>query len=336
MIPQSKEFSKRFLIMFVITSGFFLVQCADKSGQGNNVRSNQLIPAVEAVEARFGALPLTERLSGRVKARNQVEIYPEVNTSISAVYVENGDYVKRGQPLVQLRDTEFRERLKQARASYLIAEAQLKQTEAQLLEIEAELQRVRSLADQGLASQAELERAQTEALSAEADVALAKARVTQAQATVDERQELLSQTTIRAPIDGSVGNRKAEVGMQVSGNTRLFVLGQMDHVRVEIILMDHMLNNIKEGQRTEIDPGGTFSDIVTAPIFRISPFLHPITHSTVAEIDLPNPDRKLIPGMFVTVDVFYGESEQATLVPLSALYDNPTSGETGAYITRIH
>jgi multidrug efflux pump subunit AcrA (membrane-fusion protein) len=121
--------------------------------------------------------------------------------------------------------------------------------------------------------------------------------------------------------------------MQVSGNTRLFVLGQMDHVRVEVILIDRMLGNIKEGQRTEIDPGGSFSDIVTAPIYRISPFLHPITHTTVAEIDLPNPDGKLIPGMFVTVDVFYGESDQATLVPLSALYDNPTSGETGAYIT---
>ena len=332
MMTQVKKHSKRNLIIAVVTCGLILMQCTDKTSQNNN-RSNTLVPAVEAVQARFGALPLTERLSGLVKAKNQIEIYPEVSAVISAVYFENGDYVKRGQPLVQLRDTEFRERLKQAKASLQIAEAQSKQTEAKMSEINTSLQRTSTLAEQGLASAADLEKIQTEALSAEADVALAKARVAQAQATVDERQEILSKTTIRAPIDGSVGNRRAEVGMQVNSNSRLFVLGQLDHVRIEIILNDRMLNNIKEGQRTEIDPGGAFSDIITAPIYRISPFLHPVTHSTVAEIDLSNPDGRLIPGMFVTVDVFYGESDQATLVPLSALYDNPTSGEMGVYIT---
>jgi hypothetical protein len=48
---------------------------------------------------------------------------------------------------------------------------------------------------------------------------------------------------------------------------------------------------------------------------------------------MANPDGRLMSGMFVTVDVFYGESDQATLIPLSSLYDNPTSGETGVYIT---
>ena len=331
MIPQSEKFPKLFLIVMVMISGLFLLQCTDKAGQSND-NGNLLIPAVEALQARFGALPLTERLSGLVKARNQIDIYPEVNTAIVFVHVENGDYLKRGQPLVQLRDTEFRERLKQARASYQIAEAQLKQAEAQMLEIKAELERMRSLSDQGLASTAELENIQTEALSAEADVALARARIAQAQAIIDERQEILSKTTIRAPIAGRVGNRRAEVGMLVNSSTRLFTLGQMDNVRVEIILTDYMLNYIKTGQRTVIDPGNRLSGILTAPLSRISPFLHPITHSTRAEIDIANPDERLMPGMFVTVDVFYGESDQATLVPLSALYDNPASGETGVYI----
>jgi RND family efflux transporter MFP subunit len=310
-----------------------LSYCSDKSSQENNDQS-KIIPAVEAVQARYGSLPLSERLSGLVKAKNQIEIYPKVTAMITAVHVKNGDYVKRNQPLVTLRDTEFRERLKQAKASYQIAEAQLKQSEAQLSETTADLERLRSLAEQGLASDAELENIQTEALSAEADVALARARVAQAQATLDERVEILSRTIVKAPISGRVGNRRAEVGMLVNNSSQLFTLGQLDSVRVEIILTDRMLSYIKKGQRAEIAPGAGLSEILSAPLARISPFLHPVTHSTIAEIDLENPENTLMSGMFVTVDVFYGESEQATLVPLSALYDNPTSGETGVYITR--
>jgi HlyD family secretion protein len=308
----------------------FLAGCSEKGGQNNN--ENLLIPAVEAVQARYGALPLTERLSGLVKAKNQVEIYPQVNAAITVVFVENGDLVKRGQPLVQLRDKEFRDRLSQGLASYRITEAQLKQAEARMREVEADLQRVQSLSAQGLASTAELENIQTRALSAEADVALAHARVSQAQSVVDERRELLAQTTIRAPIAGRVGNRRAEIGMLVNSSMRLFTLGQMDSVRVEIVLTDYMLDYIKKGQRTEIDPSGRLSDVFSAPLARISPFLHPVTHSTEAEIDLANNAGRLMPGMFVAVDVFYGESDQATLIPLSALFDNPASGETGVYI----
>ena len=136
---------------------------------------------------------------------------------------------------------------------------------------------------------------------------------------MDEREEALSQTVIRAPVSGSIGSRNAEVGMLVSNNTRLFTLGKLDNVRVEIVLTDRMLDYIKEGQRSEIFASSLVSGPATANVSRISPFLHPVTHSTDAEIDLANPDLHLKPGMFVTVDIFYGESEQATLVPLSSL-----------------
>jgi hypothetical protein len=67
---------------------------------------------------------------------------------------------------------------------------------------------------------------------------------------------------------------------------------------------------------------------------RISPFLNPVTHTTVAEIEITNSGGRLRPGMFVAVDVHYGESEKATLVPLSALYEDPVSGGTGLYVSR--
>lgn len=304
------------------------------SCENNSINNKErLIPAVEAVQAHLGSLPLTERLTGVVKAKNQVEIYPEISAAITVVYVHNGDLVKKGQPLVKLRDKEFRDRLRQAKANYNIALAQAKQAEARLQESKRELDRMKSLAEQGLASDADLENAQTQMVSADANLDLANARIDQAEGSVEESEVALSQTLIRAPVSGTVGNRNAEIGMLVRTNNRLFTLGELENLKVEIVLTDRMLNYIETGQRTEIFSEYMSSDKLEAPLSRISPFLHPVTHSTDAEIDLKNQDGILKPGMFVTVDVFYGESEQATLIPLSALYENPTTGETGVFVS---
>ncbi|MBD3299158.1 MAG: efflux RND transporter periplasmic adaptor subunit [candidate division Zixibacteria bacterium] len=326
---------RRFLtrVILLCTIGLVSLSCGGNSSESSGSNpSGTLIPAVEAAQAQYGTLPLTERLSGVVRAKNQVAIYSEVSAPIIRVHVENGDLVGEGDPLISLRATEFEERLKQAKANLQIAVAQTRQAEAELNRIKSELRRAQSLAEKNLSSEAELEMITTQFESADADVALARARVEQAQAQVDERQEELQQTVIRAPVDGTVGNRNAEVGMLVTSNTRLFTLGQLDSIRVEIVLTDRMLNYIETKQRTDIVADALPSGSIRAQLSRISPFLHPVTHSTDAEIDLSNPDNRLKPGMFVTVDVHYGESEQATKIPLSALYENPTTGGTGVYV----
>lgn len=323
------KISKVFLALILTTSLFLLPQCSSDSG-GQKSGSNTLIPAVEAVQAQYGSLPLTERLSGVVKGKNQVDVYPEVSAIVQEVEVENGDLVEKGAPLVRLRDREFRERLNQAKAGLQIASAQAKQAEARLQESQSTLERTEAMAKQNLISATELEKVQTQAVSAQADYELAQAQVAQAQATVDERQEALSHTVVRAPVEGTVGNRNAEIGMLVGSSTRLFTVGQLDSVRVEVILTDQMLNYIEVGQKSDVfSENSSFSK--SAKLSRISPFLHPVTHSTEAEIDMANPDKVLKPGMFVTVDINYGESQQATLVPLSALYENPATGGVGVY-----
>lgn len=319
---------------FIIISMFvFIVGCGSNSEMGNGKNGERLISSVEAVQSRNGTLPLTERLTGLVKGKNQVEIYPEISAIIVEILVHNGDVVKKGQPLLRLRDKEFQERLRQAKAEYQIAVAQAKQAEARLNENKSELRRTKSLAEKGLASDAQLETIQTQAISAEASLELANARVDQAKATVEENETQLSETVVRAPVSGTIGNRNAEIGMLVTTNTRLFTLGQLDRLKIEVVLTDRMLNYIQTGQRSEILSDILTSGAVDAPLTRISPFLHPVTHTTIGEIDLDNPDESLKPGMFVTVDIYYGESEHATLVPLSALYENPSTGETGVYVS---
>ena len=328
---------KRILLacfLLLIVCHLFFSGCSG-SGDNSSKRANgQLIPAVEAVQSRYGSLPLTERLSGVVRARNQVELYPQISAPIVAVYVQNGDLVTAEEPLLKLRDTEFREQLKQAEANFQVTLAQAKQAEAELKQMNGELERSIELSEKSLISNTELETIETQAIASEANVELTQARVKQAQAMVDQRREELSRTVIRAPVAGTIGNRNAEIGMMVNPAMRLFTLGQLDSVRVEVILTDRMLTYIEDGQRIEIRAANVPAGVLEASLSRISPFLHPVTHSTEAEIDLANPGYHLKSGMFVTVDIYYGESEQATLVPLSALYENPLTGGTGVYVCR--
>lgn len=303
------------------------------------------IPAVEVVAAREGTLPLSERLTGTVRALGEVAIVPEAEGVVVKVFVENGDRVRKGEPLVQIRTAGLAAQTAQARSTLEAARAELNQASANLRQLESQYERNRVLGAQGLvpADTVATLRAQVEA--ARANVARAKAQVSVAEAAVAERADIQGQTVIRAPIDGRVGQRNAEVGLRVGPQTALFVVGRLDEVRVEVPVTQEMLGRIREGQLTEVrtprsgsaraarrDAQGSDGPIV-ARVSRISPFLSEGSLSAEVEIDVPNSLGTLVPGMFVSVDIFYGESSRATLVPTSALYEDPATGARGVFVT---
>lgn len=119
--------------------------------------------------------------------------------------------------------------------------------------------------------------------------------------------------------------------MQVSTNTRLFTIGDLSESKITINLTERMLSYINTGQTIRIFSENLADTVLTAEISRISPFLGAGNFSTEAEIDINNESNVLMPGMFVTVDVLYGESERATIIPLSAIHRNPQTGVSGVY-----
>ncbi|MFD2532664.1 efflux RND transporter periplasmic adaptor subunit [Gracilimonas halophila] len=316
--------------ILVLTLG----SCSESETDPNQRQGNLVVPSVEAVQARYGSLPLVERFSGNVRSKNQVALYPEISGVVEQIFVQNGDYVNKGDKLVQMNTNVLEKQLQQAEAGYKIANAQLKQSKAGLTEIENEYRRVKQLEEKNLTSQVEVDQIEGQLLSAQANVELAEARLEQAESLVDQRRDELNKAIVRAPISGTVGQRNAEIGMQVSTNSQLFLIGDLSNLTVEIILTENMLNQIQIGQTARIlveDRNGN-EQVVSAELSRISPFLNEVTRSTEAEIDVNNDSRLLRPGMFVPVDILFGESEQATLIPVSALYTDPTSGEAGVFI----
>jgi RND family efflux transporter MFP subunit len=291
--------------------------------------------AVEVVQVREGALPLTERLTGTVRAAGEVGIFPEVSAPVAEVYVNNGDDVRRGDPLVRLRPTGAQSQLRQAQSGLTSARADVELARATLREAETQLTRLQNLAERGLISRVELDTQRTRAETARAALARAEAQVALADATVAERTEVRDQTIVRAPISGRVGQRNAEVGMRVDPQMPIFVIGRLQNMRVEVPVTQEILSGVRVGQPVEIRPGGRQGAPIAAQVSRISPFLQEASLSAEVEIDVPNDGGRLVPGMFVTVDLAYGESERAAIVPASALHTHPVTGERGVYVSSV-
>lgn len=317
------------LLIFTLLTFY---SCSSEETAENGENNDEVIPSVEAVEAQFGSLPLQERLSGIVRAQKQVDIYARISAPIVEVYKQDGEDVEEGEPLVQLSDREYRERVRQAEANLRINQARLKQAEAALNQAKSQLRRQQILDERELSSELEMETLQAELQSAEANYELALAQVEETESTLDEQKELLGQTVIRSPITGTVGQKNAEMGMQVGTSDRLFTVGDLNDARVTINLTERMLNYIEEGQRAIIRSENMEDRMLESTVSRISPFLGVGSFSTEAEIDIENTRGLLIPGMFVTVDIMYGETDQATIVPLSAIYRHPRTGETGVFV----
>lgn len=303
-------------------------------GQGDDAGERQadLAPAVEAVPARRGTLPLEERVNGVVKADNQVAVRPEIAAPVVAVLVRNGDAVERGQVLVRLDGGTLREQLRQAEASVRLAEASAREAQAGVAEVEAQVVRTRVLAREELVSALELETQEARLAAARASAAQAQAQVDQARATVQERRAALDKAVVRAPAAGRVGQRNAEVGMLAGTEDVLFLLGDLRDLIVEVPLTEELLAHVQPGQPVSIDSPVLRGPPIAAALSRISPFLEENSFSTVGEIDLNDGQGRLRPGMFVTVDIQYGQSEAATLVPASALWEDPRTGVQGVFL----
>lgn len=289
------------------------------------------IPEVIAVEAATGTIPLQERVTGRVSARNQVEIYPDSPGIITAIHVENGDQVQAGDPLLQLRDTEFRARHQQALAALEVVGARARQTEARLSLAQTELARAVNLHERGLLSDAARQDARASVTMAEATYALSLAEQTQAGFLAGERQLQLTLSMIRAPVPGVVAGRNAEVGQLAGTAERLFVIGDSDNLRVDMTVNGRMRDRIAVGDAVDISITGEPDLALSSQIERISPFSDINTlHSQVTAL-LENGKGVLRPGMLVEAAITHGESEEGVVIPVTALSRHPLTGLTGVY-----
>jgi HlyD family secretion protein len=204
--------------------------------------------------------------------------------------------------------------------------------EANLQVLRNQLARVEELRARQLETQSALETIRAQVAVAEADLDLRRAQQRQVESQLQERRLDLERTVVRAPVSGTIGLRSAERGQIVGPNSRLFLIGDLSSMQVEILLTERNLQYIHQGMPVNLYSDSWTDTVIEGEIARISPFLDSSTLRTQAYIEVDNSSGLLRPGMFVTVDVMYGQTDEAVLIPNAAIYRHPRTGVEGIFV----
>jgi len=277
--------------------------------------------AVELGKPTIGDISAELNVVGNLIGAATVDVVPRTGGRLVSVNVKLGDRVGRGQLLAKIEDQEITEQVKQAEASFQVAQATIRQREADLKFAQVNLERSKSLFERQLLPRQSLDDAEARAAAAVAQLDLARAQFAQAQARLDELRINLANTNITSPVNGFVGRRNVDPGAWASNAAPVVSVVDISSVRLvaNVVEKDLRLVSVGDPARVEVDafPGETFS----GRIARVAPVLDPTTRTAEIEIEVPNADFRLKPGMYARMSVTIESRTGTTLVPKSAVVD---------------
>ena len=294
-------------------------------GGGRGQLTVELAPASRAAVNRELAVV------GNLVGDQTVSVVPKIAGRLEEITVKLGDRVTRGQRIAKIEDQELLEQVKQAEAAFQVASATIRQREADLELAKTNAERSRNLFQRQLLPQQTLDDSEAKYQSAQAALDLARAQNTQSQARLDELRFTQQNTVITSPVNGFVARRAADAGAFVSNNAPIVDVVDITRVRLVVNVIEKDLKQIGVGNsaRVEVDafPGESFE----GRIARISPVLDPATRTASIEIEIPNGQFRLKPGMYARVGIVTDSHPNALVVPTNALVD--VNGTRGVYLS---
>ena len=282
--------------------------------------------------AAVGRADLSEQITvvGNLIGAATVAAAPKVNGRLASVSVRMGDRVTRGQTLARVEDSEIREQVRQAEASFAVAEATVRQREADLRFAGTNLERAENLYGRQLISRQTLDDAESRHQASTAQLDLAQAQLAQSQARLDELKITLVNTIIASPVTGFVGSRTLDPGAWVTPNSAFLSVVDISTVRLVANIVEKDLRRIAAGQEAAVEvdayPGETFMGLIA----RVAPVLDPATRTAQIEVEIPNRDARLKPGMYARVQFTVERREKTLVVPTNAVVD--IDGQRGVFL----
>ena len=259
-----------------------------------------------------------------------VEVTSKVSGRLQAVSVRLGDPVRKGQVLATVEDSELREQVKQAQASYAVAEATIRQRDADLQFAQTSLERSRNLFGRQLIPRQTLDDAEARYQASTAQLDLARAQFEQARARLDELRITLDNTRIASPVNGFVGRRDLDPGAFVNSNSAVLSVVDITVVRLVVNLVEKDLRRVQVGAPAVAEVDAFPGEMFRGRVARIAPVLDPATRTAGMEIELPNPSHRLKPGMYARVRLTVAERPNALVVPRNAVVD--LEGKRGVFV----
>ncbi|MDK4706312.1 efflux RND transporter periplasmic adaptor subunit [Rhizobium sp. CNPSo 4062] len=321
---------KRHLTRAVV-SGFvftFLAGCNQQPAAQNGGRTVK--SEVSAMTLHPQSVAITADLPGRISANLVAEVRPQVGGIIRSRNFKEGSEVREGDVLYEIDPSSYQ-------ASYDSAVAALQKAEGAVPNAQAKLDRYAGLSAQSAVSQQNFDDAKSTLVQAQADVASAKAALETARIN-------LNYTKIRAPISGRVDASTVTVGALVTAEqtTALTTIRQLDPINVDVTQSSTNLlrfrRAVEEGRlKTSGDNVSVHLTLEDGTQYKESgtlEFAEAAVAETVGTLNVrasfPNPQRILLPGMYVRATIQEGIAENSFLVPQRAVTRN-TKGEPIAF-----
>lgn len=257
-----------------------LVACsgekAKESGKGSGPGGDKDKP-VTVTTAPLAPHDFIESLEavGTAYARESVTLTADVTDRIKVVNFQDGQYVRKGQILVELSRAEENANLSQARA-------RLKETESQLA-------RIQSLVKDGYATRARLDEQIAARDSARGEMASLEARV--------------QDRYLRAPFSGVVGLRRISAGLMASASTPILELSDTSVIKLDFTVPETALSAVRRGQNVQAMSAAYQGEVFSGRIEAIDPRVDPVTRAVSLRALIPNGSGRLKPGMLLTVQI---------------------------------
>jgi len=232
---------------------------------------------------------------GSLRAVNGATLSLEVGGVVDRIAFQSGDDVQAGQVLLQLRADDDTAKLAALEASAALAQVNYDRDQRQF---------------------------RAQAVS-QAVVDADNYNLKNARAQADQQRAILAEKTLRAPFAGHLGIRAVDLGQYLNPGTAVVTLQALDPLFVDFTVPQQALSSVAVGQavtaKVDTFPDQTFQGKIIA----VNPTVDTDSRNVQMRASLPNPDHRLLPGMFATIDIAAGAPEQHITLPQTAITYNP-------------
>jgi RND family efflux transporter MFP subunit len=286
-------------------------------------QQRDLVPTFRVAKARGADSEMIISLPGTTLAFTAANILARANGYIETRKVDIGDHVKAGDLLAQIWAPELDHQIAQAQATLVQNQATLQQVQASRDLAKVTDDRDRSLVQKGWLTPQQGDTDRLTLDSQRSAVAIAEANIAAQQALIRVLTQQKDYQRVVAPFDGIITQRNVDIGSLVSaGSTFMFTLMQSDVVRFWVYVPQDAAFGVAPGTDVVVRvpelPDRTFPGKVT----RLANALAPGTRTLLTEIDVPNPDGALSPGLYVTVELHIPRKTPSVIVPAEAMVFN--------------
>lgn len=289
-------------IFFAIRSSQATAASAKTTTAKDQPKNEEKKLPVEVVSVKRGTISSSIVTTASLEAHRQVTMVSETQGIVDKLMVDEGNTVKEGQVLAELRSLD-----KQA----ALQKAQIRVQNAQIV-----LDRKQRSFDQKLISQAEYDTAKYE-------MDTARAELKGAQVDIDH-------STIRAPFSGTVTERFIEKGQNVNTSQNLFTLVDRTPLRAKIYLPEKEVFELKLNQSVDLSLNSQTDVSFKGEISQINPSVDPKTGTVKVTVEIAKAPEQVRPGSFVDVRLITEQHNNSLLVPKKALLEE--AGEQYVYL----